>query len=257
MGTRDAHEKIAVALAGVTGKTGKIVGQAIDESGDMTIVGALSRHQAGKMLRVLWQTSETSVVIANELDQIAASIAVLVDFTEPVSAFPRVMDAVERGWDVVVGTTGFSKVQQAALQAAVQETGVGGALIPNFSLGAWVLELAAKEAARYLATGEIIEGHPTTKLDRPSGTARRLADELGATWDCPPDSIPIHSLRQPGMVAHQMVIFGADGEVITLRHDVHERQAYVKGVLTAIRAVRRVSGRLMTDMGEVWDVVRA
>ena len=243
--------KIGVVIAGASGKTGQAVGKACNQAKDMVVVGAIGQRHAGENLGTLWGDSELSLTIAEHTDQISYPDAVLVDFTEPTSAFFRIMEALERGWDVVVGTTGFTPIQRNAFKDMVQKTGVGGVLVANFSLGAYVLESLARHAAQYFSTVEILEGHAMTKLDRPSGTAHRMVETLGEALDRPLDTIPIHSLRLPGMVAHQAVVFGAEGEVITLRHDVHDRQAYVNGVLTAIRGVRRFRGRLVTDLGEL------
>lgn len=249
---REAEKKqIAVVLAGATGQTGQAVGRAVNQAKDMEVVGAIGQQHAGENLGTLWGDWRLSLVIAEHPDQIAHPDAVLVDFTEPISAYPRIMDAVERGWDVVVGTTGFNSTQREALRDMVQKTGVGAVLVANFSIGAYVLESLARHAAHYFSTVEIVEGHAATKRDRPSGTAYQMARTVGETLSQPPDTIPIHSLRLPGMVAHQAVIFGAEGEVITLRHDVHDRKAYVVGVLTAIRRVRSIRGRLVTDLGEL------
>ncbi len=243
--------RIAVVIAGASGKTGQAVGKAVYQAKDMKVVGAIGRRHAGEKLGFLWGDAQLSLVIAEHTDQIVQPAAVLVDFTEPTSAYPRIMDAVERGWDVVVGTTGFTASQRNAIRDRIQRTEVGGVLIANFSLGAYVLESLARYAAQYFSTVEVLEGHAATKLDRPSGTALRMAEMLGEVLDRSPEAIPIHSLRLPGMGAHQAVVFGSAGEMITLRHDVHDRQAYVAGVLMAIRGVGKIRGRLVTEMREL------
>lgn len=130
---------------------------------------------------------------------------------------------------------------------------MGTALIVNFSLGAWVAERLARQASHYFDAVEMLEAHHTDKHDRPSGTATAMAALLGESLKRPADSITVHSLRLPGMVAHQAVVFGAQGQVLTIRHDVHDRSAYVDGVLVAIRQVHRLGGRMVSDLGEVLD----
>ncbi|WP_243239722.1 4-hydroxy-tetrahydrodipicolinate reductase [Sulfobacillus harzensis] len=245
--------KIPVVVAGVTGKTGSAVGRGIWAAPDMDLIAGLSQQHAGQDLGALWGEPGMTLPLVPHVADVEADYAVLVDFTEPESAFVRLSEAIERGWDIVVGTTGFSAEHRQALAHHVSERGVGAAVIANFSLGAWVAERLAREASRYFEAVEVIEGHHATKKDRPSGTARVMAQILGETLKRPADSIPVHSIRLPGMVAHQAVIFGSQGQMITIRHDVHDRTAYVDGVLAAVRRVHQLGGRLVSDLGEILD----
>lgn len=242
---------IPVVLAGATGKTGGAVGRAIYQAEDLQLVGALSLRSAGADLGSVWGEKSLHLPIVRELDEIDAAYAVLVDFTEPTSALTRLTEAIERRWDLVVGTTGFSAESRDLLARQVAHAGVGAAIIANFSLGAWVAERLVQEASRYFTAVEIIEGHHAGKRDRPSGTAKAMADLLGAAMKRPVEAIPVHSLRLPGMVAHQAVVFGSQGQVLTIRHDVHDRTAYVDGVLAAVRHVHRLGGRVVSDLGDV------
>ncbi len=247
---------IPVVVAGITGKTGSAVGRAIQGAPDMELVGGLSRTHVGAELSALWGDPSVSLVLSSSISAIPVEYAVLVDFTEPESAFTRLSEAVERGWDIVVGTTGFSAHDRAKLANQVAECGVGAAVIANFSLGAWVAEQLAREASRYFHAVEVLEGHHATKKDRPSGTARAMAQMLGETLDRDPDAIPVHSLRLPGLVAHQAVVFGAQGQVLTIRHDVHDRTAYVDGVLATVRRVNQLGGQLVSDLGAILNPTR-
>lgn len=244
---------IPVVVAGVTGKTGSAVGWGICQAPDLDLVGGLSQRNAGTDLGTLWGDPGLTLMLADNLQRIDAPYAVLVDFTEPDSAYDRLVLAVERGWDIVVGTTGFSADARAQLADRVQHHGVGAAVIANFSLGAWVAEKLAREASRYFSMAEVVEGHHAGKKDRPSGTARVMAEMLGESLKRPGGNIPVHSLRLPGMVAHQAVIFGAQGQMLTIRHDVHDRTAYVDGVLAAVRRVHQLGGRMVSDLGEILD----
>ncbi|POB10692.1 MAG: 4-hydroxy-tetrahydrodipicolinate reductase [Sulfobacillus thermosulfidooxidans] len=243
--------KIPVVLAGATGKTGKEVGRAIAQAQDMELIGAVGHSHVGMALSDLWSEPGLSVVIRGAVDTIDASYAVLVDFTEPTSAYSRILEATARGWDLVVGTTGFSPLQLDAIHDRVQHQQNGAVLIANFSLGAWIMERLAQDASRYLDQAEVIEAHAATKRDRPSGTAKRMARLLADGWGRSVEDIPVHSIRLPGMVAHQAVIFGSSGQTLTLRHDVHDRSAYAAGVLAAIRRVHEFRGKVVQNLGDV------
>jgi 4-hydroxy-tetrahydrodipicolinate reductase len=243
---------IRVALAGATGRTGREVARAIADAPDLALVAALGHQHAGEHLGRLIGRPDLDVRIVGAMEDAAREMpSVLVDFTEPASAHPRLLQAVAWGWSIVVGTTGFSREQRGELAQAVAEHQVGAALIANFSIGAWVSEHLALEASRYFSQAEVTEAHHHQKKDRPSGTALRMAGLLAKAWRREPDDIPVHSIRLPGMVAHQTVIFGAAGQVLTIRHDVHDRTAYAAGVLAAVRRMNQLRGRLVDDLGEV------
>ncbi len=243
--------KIKVVVAGATGKTGKEVGRAVTRAADMELAGALGHSHAGMALGDLWGDPDLPVMVSRNMADITAPYAVLVDFTEPESAYGRMMEAIARRWDIVVGTTGFSGRQYEEIAEMVRRYQVGAVIIANFSLGAWIMERLALEASRYLNRAEVLEAHPDTKKDRPSGTARRMAGLLADSWQRDVSTVPVHSVRLPGMVAHQAVIFGASGQTLTLRHDVHDRSAYSAGVLAAVRRVREFGGTVVQDMGDI------
>lgn len=153
-----------------------------------------------------------------------------VDFTRPEAVEENVRVCLEAGVPVVVGTTGFDHDRVAAL-ARVHELPVFYA--PNFALGAVLMLRFAAEAGKLMPHAEIVELHHETKLDAPSGTAKATAALL-------PEGTPIHSVRLPGLVAHQEVIFGGPGETLTIRHDTMSREAFVPGVLLALERVREL-----------------
>ncbi|OLZ10734.1 4-hydroxy-tetrahydrodipicolinate reductase [Sulfobacillus thermosulfidooxidans] len=243
---------IPVVLAGASGKTGREVGKAIYHADDMNLIGAIAQRHAGSMLTDLW-AEPVPIVVKESLTQIQAPYAVLVDFTEHQSSYQRICEAVSRGWDIVVGTTGFTSEERESITQLVARYQVGAVLIANFSLGAWVMEQLAKQASQYFKKAEVLEAHADTKKDKPSGTAKRMAQLLADSWETSVDAIPVHALRLPGMVAHQAVVFGASGQILTLRHDVHDRSAYAAGVLAAIRKVRSFSGHVVQDFGRIMD----
>jgi 4-hydroxy-tetrahydrodipicolinate reductase len=155
-----------------------------------------------------------------ELDEAEA----MVDFTAPAAAPENVRRALEAGVPCVVGTTGWDPEPVGNL---ARERGVALFVAPNFAVGAVVMMRLAEEAAKHLPRAEIVELHHETKRDAPSGTAKATAARL-------PGDAPIHSVRLPGLVAHQEVLFGADGQLLTIRHDAFSREAYVPGVLLAL-----------------------
>ena len=157
-----------------------------------------------------------------ELDEAEA----MVDFTAPEAVDANVRAALEQGVSCVVGTSGWDP---AAAGAQAAERGLTLLVVPNFALGAVLMMRLAAEAARYLPRAEIVELHGEGKKDAPSGTARATAEALGG--------VPVHSVRLPGLVAHQEVLFGTLGETLTIRHDSFDRTSFVPGVLLAVRKV--------------------
>jgi 4-hydroxy-tetrahydrodipicolinate reductase len=163
-------------------------------------------------------------VLGSELDGILEHCDVVVDFTRPDTALDNALACVRAGVHVVIGTTGFDPAPLAERQ------GPGNAfLAPNFAIGAVLMRFAA-EASRLMATAEIIELHHDSKLDAPSGTAKRTAELMDG-------DVPIHSVRLPGLVAHHEVILGDVGQTLTIRHDSTDRMSFVPGVLLAVRRV--------------------
>ena len=154
-----------------------------------------------------------------ELDEAEA----MVDFTAPEAVDANVRAALDQGVPCVVGTSGWDP---AAAGAQAAEHGLTLLVVPNFALGAVLMMRLASEAARYLPRAEIVELHGEGKKDAPSGTARATAEALGG--------VPVHSVRLPGLVAHQEVLFGGEGQLLTIRHDAFSREAYVPGVLLAL-----------------------
>ena len=154
----------------------------------------------------------------------------VVDFTAPAFAREACELAVGAGVPIVLGTTGLSGSDRDAIDAAARDRGVPVFHAPNFAIGAVLMMRFAEEAARHLPRAEIIELHAETKRDAPSGTALAMAQRMGG-------DVPIHSVRLPGLVAHQEVILGGSGEMLTIRHDTTSREAFVPGVLLAVKRV--------------------
>jgi len=183
-------------------------------------VRILLNGRGGKVGRVLAPALEAA---GHELVGLDSADA-MVDFTAPEAAQENITRALEAGVPCVVGTTGW---EAEPLGELARERGLVLFFAPNFAVGAVLMMRLAEEAARYLPRAEIVELHHETKRDAPSGTARATAERL-------PGDPPIHSVRLPGLVAHQEVLLGGDGQLLTIRHDAYSREAYVPGVLLAL-----------------------
>jgi 4-hydroxy-tetrahydrodipicolinate reductase len=180
--------------------------------------------RGGKVGRVLRPALEAS---GHELVDLDAADAA-VDFTGPDLVVPNVLRALDAGVPCVIGTSGATLDE---VDARARERGLSVFFAPNFAIGAVLMMRLAAEAAAYLPRVEIVELHNEAKKDAPSGTARATADLI-------PGEVPIHSVRLPGLVAHQEVLLGGEGQLLTIRHDAFSREAYVPGVLLALEKLR-------------------
>lgn len=172
------------------------------------------------------------------IESVLGDADVLVDFTTPDSALSNAIAALDAGVHVVMGTTGFDLL---ALEEHAKDASANAFVAPNFAIGAVLMMEFARQAAGNLGPCEIIEFHHEQKLDRPSGTAartRHLIEEAGGEV-----KEPIHSVRLPGLVAHQEVIFGGTGETLTIRHDSIDRTSFMPGVVLAVRRVGDLPNR--------------
>jgi 4-hydroxy-tetrahydrodipicolinate reductase len=198
---------IRVAVAGAAGRMGATVCDAVTGAEDMQLTGRADPE------------------LAASVEDVLGDADVLVDFTRPDTALENIRLAVGAGVHAVVGTTGFDAAEIAAMP------GDGKVLVaPNFAIGAVLMMRFAAEASRIMAKAEIIELHHDRKLDAPSGTAARTAELMEG-------DVPIHSVRLPGLVAHQEVILGDVGQTLTIRHDSTDRTSFMPGVLLAVRRV--------------------
>jgi 4-hydroxy-tetrahydrodipicolinate reductase len=258
---------IPVVVNGAAGKMGREVIKAVSQAEDMTLVGAIDRspqylgEDAGEVagcgpveIPILNDLQATLVLATQEQVQ-----GVMVDFTHPSGVYENVRAAIAYGVRPVVGTTGLSPEQIQDLADFAEKASTGCLIIPNFSIGMVLLQQAAIQASQYFDHVEIIELHHNQKADAPSGTAIQTAQllaEVGKTYNPPlvqeteklsgargsvaEEGIRIHSVRLPGLIAHQEVIFGAPGQIYTLRHDTSDRSCYMPGVLLAIRKVTQL-----------------
>jgi 4-hydroxy-tetrahydrodipicolinate reductase len=209
---------IRVALAGHRGKTGSALVPALEAAPDVDYVGGVGR------------ADDLSAFLRER------RVEVLVDFTLPGAALDNALTAVAAGAAPVVGTSGLAPEAVDRLEAACREAGLGGIVAPNFAVGAVLMMHLAELAAPHFDAFEVIEMHHAAKLDAPSGTALATARRLAAQ-KADGLEVPIHSVRLPGLVADQDVMFGLPGQTLTIGHRTTSRECYAPGVLLAIRRV--------------------
>lgn len=235
---------IKVGVLGARGRMGGEVVKAVNSASDMELVAALD--------------------IDDSLDQLVeVGAEVVVDFTHPESVMANLEFLINKGIHVVVGTTGFNQARLDKVSALVGANSKVGVLVaPNFGMGAVLMMKFAEQAARFFESVEIVELHHPEKVDAPSGTARRTAERIAqarksASLGNQPDAttssldgargalvdgIPVHSVRLRGLVAHQEVLFGDQGETLTIRHDSIDRSGFMPGVLLGIRNIAKHPG---------------
>ena len=216
-----------VAVSGAAGRMGEAVCEAVSGAEDMELAG-----RADPAL---------DAALADQL----AGADVVVDFSTPETAPLNVATCLEAGVHAVVGTTGFDL---DALRAAVEGSG-GGAncfVAPNFAIGAVLMMQASQLVAAHMPECEIVELHHDRKLDAPSGTAKRTAELIAEAGGRVHE--PLHSVRLPGLVAHQEVIFGGEGQTLTIRHDSIDRRSFMPGVLLAVRRVGELPDRFTVGL---------
>jgi 4-hydroxy-tetrahydrodipicolinate reductase len=175
-----------------------------------------------------------------------AGLDAALDFTQPGAAGANARAALEQGVPVVVGTSGLSGAELEELDALARERSLQLLVVSNFAIGAVLMMRFAEAAAEYLPRAEIVELHNEAKKDAPSGTARATAERL-------PGEVPIHSVRLPGLVAHQEVLLGGDGQLLTIRHDTLSREAFVPGVLLALEKLATLPPGLTVGLDRLLD----
>ena len=233
---------INIAVCGANGKMGQEVVKAVNAADDMSLVAQID------ILNGQFATIKDAKNSVN--------IDVLVDFTQPSSIYENALYCLNNGIKIVIGTTGLSDEQIAELRNLSKKTNTACLIAPNFSTGAVLLMKFAKMASKYFDNAEIIELHHNQKKDAPSGTAIKTAQMMAEVNDdftkgnCPEketiegsrggnsyNNIHIHSVRMPGYIASQEVLFGSNGQLMAIRHDSMNRECYMAGVLMAVRYV--------------------
>lgn len=252
---------ISVLVCGAGGKMGQEVVKSILQDKELELVGAVDVSKDKQALCELVPTAPENMLIEASL---ATSLErcqpdVVVDFTTPAVVFENAKTVLQHGSHLVIGTTGLTAEQRNTLHEMALDAQLGVLVAPNFSLGAIMMMQAAAQIARYLPNVEIIELHHNQKHDAPSGTAKLTAEKIAASRKEKPqedltreslpgargallDNIRIHSVRLPGYVAHQEVIFGGLGETLTIRHDSLHRESFMPGVMLAVKKVGKYPG---------------
>ncbi len=254
---------IAVAVAGAAGRMGRTVVKAVHGDPELALVGAVDVACLGQDAGDLAGVGATGVALTSDLGSTlrAGNAAVLVDFTRAAVAFENAKTALSFGVSPVIGTTGMTPAQVEEVRALAARQGVGAFMAPNFAIGAVLMMLFARQAARYMPEVEIIEFHGEQKVDAPSGTAMRTLDfilagraartavrpereefKLEGARGGDQDGVKVHSVRLPGYVAHQECLFGGLGQTLTLRHDSTDRISFMPGVVLACKQVRSLDG---------------
>lgn len=248
-------EKIKVVLTGASGKMSREVLSALCRDPELEPAGAISRKATEDYLSL--PDGSGLIPLSSDLEAMLTRTRphVLVDFTNPEYTLPAVRLALSYGVRPVIGTTGLSQEAIEEVRELCRSKGLGGIIAPNFALGAVVMIQLARVAARYFDYAEILEMHHEAKADAPSGTAlataRAMARARGRPFLHPPtlketlagtrggelEGVAIHSLRLPGLVAHQEIVLGGLGQTLRIRHDTIGRECYMPGVILAIKEV--------------------
>jgi 4-hydroxy-tetrahydrodipicolinate reductase len=208
---------IRVAVAGAAGKMGATVCAAVEGAPDMELVG------------------RADPLLDTSLADVLPRAEVVVDFTRPDTALENALECIRAGVHVVIGTTGFDIEPLRSARTPEGRSQANVLIAPNFAIGAVLMMRFAAQAAQHMARAEIVELHHDQKLDTPSGTAKLTAQLIAAASGGPEP--PIHSVRLPGLVAHQEVILGDLAQTLTIRHDTTGRESFMPGVLLAVRRV--------------------
>lgn len=250
-----------VIVNGACGRMGQAVLKAVQEADGLELVGAVD-IKGGADTGSLVGLPANGILVETDLEALLArkKPEVMVDFTRPDVVFGNVMTALAHKTSPVVGTTGLSDEQKAEIAKAAEANDTPAFIAPNFAIGAVLLMVMSRQAAKYMPDVEIIELHHDKKLDAPSGTAIQTAamiaevrkahkqgnpdefEKLEGARGADYEGMHIHSVRLPGYVAHQEVIFGGLGQTLTIRHDSMNRESFMPGVVLAAKKVRSLEG---------------
>ncbi len=267
------NQPIPVLVAGALGRMGSEVIRAISASKDCELVGAIDnqKDKEGEDVGSLLGLGSIDVFISSDYEATLCAAsqdvskegssngAVIVDFTHPNVAYKHTRTAIAYGVHPVIGTTGITAEQLDDLSTFAEKASIGSAIIPNFSVGMVLLQQAAASAARFYEFAELTEMHHNKKADAPSGTCIKTAELMedqrsnfnsssieeqefikGSRGGLRASGLRLHSVRLPGLVAHQQVMFGSNGETYELSHNTIDRSAYMPGVLLVVRKVRQI-----------------
>ena len=255
---------IRVLVNGADGRMGSQVVKAVVADNELELVGGVSISHIGEDLGEIAGIGALGLAVRAGLGTAVDELKpdVVVDFTTPQAVYGNVKTCIAYGVDIVVGTTGLTEKQRKELGEEAKRGDTSLFIAPNFSIGAVLLMKVSADIAAYFPDAEIIELHHNNKLDAPSGTAVMTSDKIAAArrkaGAVPaPDrtreslegargasvqAVPVHSVRLPGYVAHQEVLFGGYGEILTVRHDSLDRKSFMPGVILAVKKVSSRKG---------------
>jgi 4-hydroxy-tetrahydrodipicolinate reductase len=253
-------EKVKVIVAGPRGRMGLEAVKLVERTENYELIGVIDYKYGGKKLSELNGISELDTPIYSDIESCLNDLKpdVLIDLTTPEMGMHHTRTAILHGVRPVVGTTGFSKDDLHELEELCVEKGIGCIIAPNFALGAVLMMKFSQLAGRYFQDVEIIELHHDQKLDAPSGTAVKTAEMISAVREHKEqghpneketisgarganfDGMHIHSVRLPGLIAHQQVMFGSEGQSLTIRHDSYNRASFMSGVKLAVDTVMKI-----------------
>ncbi|MCL5735376.1 MAG: 4-hydroxy-tetrahydrodipicolinate reductase [Actinobacteria bacterium] len=242
---------VRVAVSGALGRMGSTTCAAVGADAELRLVAAVDPGFAHGPSELASVASSCFALLGDEgrftsLDDAltAGGIDVVVDFTVPAAVLDNVLTCVRHRMPAVIGTTGLSASDLAQIDKACSENGTPVLVAPNFAVGAVLMMEFACQAAEHFKACEIIEMHHDRKLDAPSGTSRLTRLRIEESWRKIGQNkeVPIHSVRLPGLVAHQAVIFGGTGETLTIRHDSLSRESFMPGVILAIKRISAFQG---------------
>ncbi|MFC7370534.1 4-hydroxy-tetrahydrodipicolinate reductase [Fictibacillus iocasae] len=253
-------ELIKIVLAGPRGKMGSEALKMIESTPHFHLAAAIDSRNGGKKIKDLPGLPPLDAVIYEDLDICLDEVQadVLIDLTKPEIGKKHLEIALERKVRPVIGTTGFSEDDLKRLSQLADERETGAIIAPNFAIGAILMMKFSQMAAKYLPHVEIIEKHHDQKLDSPSGTALKTAqlinevreavkqghpqetEDIAGARGAELDGMRIHSVRLPGLVAHQEVIFGGEGQTLTIKHDSMNRSSFMPGIRLAVENVMKI-----------------
>ncbi|AKG53764.1 dihydrodipicolinate reductase [Dehalogenimonas sp. WBC-2] len=257
---------IKVAVQGALGQMGQEVIRAVGAASDLVLVGGCDSKAVAPFIS---SSDGNKIPLCSDLATLLADCQpdVVIDFSLAAAVQKTAETAAKAGVSLVIGTTGLAPEALSKVAALTKEYNIGAVIAPNFALGAVVMMELARIAARYFDWAEIIELHHEKKADAPSGTAIATARAMSSARELPfqnlPgdnghasrgqkfDGVPIHSVRMPGLVANQEIIFGAPGQTLSIKHDTINRESFMPGVLMAIREVVKRPGQFIFGLDKL------
>ena len=254
--------KKRIIVNGACGRMGQEVVKTIVLEREDILVGVCDRINVGKNIMELLALDAEKLIIKDDLEGLIRETRpeVIIDFTTPTVVMENIRIGLSNGVNMIVGTTGITEVDLEIIEKMARENKANILIAPNFALGAVLMMRFAAEAARYFPAVEIIELHHDQKLDSPSGTAIKTAElinknrkedrgsekeeieKLSGARGADAEGVKIHSVRLPGLVAHQEVIFGGEGQTLLIRHDSYNRKSFMPGVKLALDRITDISG---------------